>query len=226
MKKQVQKSHYQFSKYLHKRRWASLWHQVDEVLRHGPAQVLEIGPGAGVFKAVCASLGVPVETVDIDPDLKPDHVCSVLNLPFANSSFDVACAFQMLEHIPFEESVRALGELGRVARKAVVISLPDADPAWPVQITVPRLGRKSFLIRRPFFKLRKHRFNGEHHWEVNKLGHSLEQVKSRFESISFLRLERTFRVDDFPYHRFFIFTLSNPGDARSSSSTPEPEATE
>ena len=42
MKKQVDKSHYQFSKYLHKRRWASLWHQVDQGLRHGPERMLEI----------------------------------------------------------------------------------------------------------------------------------------------------------------------------------------
>lgn len=218
MKKQVEKSHYQFSKYLHKRRWASLWHQVDEVLRHGPERVLEIGPGAGVFKAVCASLGVPVETVDVDPDLKPDHVCSVRNLPFANNSFDVACAFQMLEHIPFEESVRALGELGRVARKAVVISLPDADPAWPVQITVPRLGRKSFLIRRPFFKLRKHHFNGEHYWEINKSGYSIKQVIRQFNSIGHLELVDTFRVEDFPYHRFFIFACSNSHASSSQTS--------
>lgn len=221
MKKQVEKSHYRFSKYLHKRRWASLWHQVDEVLRHRPERVLEVGPGAGVFKAVCASLGVPVETVDVDPELEPDHVCSVLNLPFADNSFDVACAFQMLEHIPFDESMKALGELGRVARRGVVISLPDADPAWPVLITLPRLGKRGFLIRRPLFKLREHHFNGEHHWEINKRGYSLKHVMSQFAFIGHLDLVKTFRVEDFPYHRFFIFACNNSGALASRESGSE-----
>lgn len=212
MKKQVDKSHYRFERYLHKRRWASLWHQVDEVLRQEPERVLEIGPGAGIFKAVCEPLGVSVETVDVDPDLKPDHVCSVLDLPFEDGAFDVACAFQMLEHIPFEDSIRALAELGRVARKAVLISLPDADPAWPVLVTLPRLGKKSLLIRRPFFRPRRHEFNGEHYWEINKQDYPLRQVVSRFASLKHMSLERTYRVEEFPYHRFFVFACKSTGE--------------
>lgn len=212
MKKQVDKSHYRFSRYLHKRRWASLWHQLDEVLKFEPECVLEIGPGAGTFKATCATLGVEVETVDVDPELQPDHVCSVLQLPFGDATFDVTCAFQMLEHIPFEDSMRAFSELGRVARKAVVISLPDADPAWPVLITLPRLGKRTFFIRRPFTKAREHDFDGEHYWEVNTRNYSLETVSSRFASFPHLTLQRTFRVEDFPYHRFFIFERQHSVD--------------
>ncbi|WP_024868298.1 class I SAM-dependent methyltransferase [Pseudoxanthomonas suwonensis] len=217
MKKQVDKSHYRFSRYLHKRRWASIWHQVDEVLQFEPARVLEIGPGAGIFKAVCRPLGVNVETVDVDPELEPDHVCSVLDLPFADASFDVSCAFQMLEHIPFEDSLKAIAELARVASKGVVVSLPDADPAWPQMLTVPGVGKRAFLLRRPFFKPRDHRFNGEHYWEINKRGYGLEHVTSRLVAAAGLDLARTYRVEEFPYHRFFVFAR-DPSSAWSSQS--------
>lgn len=216
MKKQVDKSHYRFAKYLHSRRWASMWHQIDEVLRFDPGCVLEVGPGAGVFKAVCEVLGVAVETADIDPELGPDYICSVLDLPFEDAAFDVTCAFQMLEHIPFEDSMRALAELGRTARNGVVVSLPDADPAWPTIVTLPRFGQRSFLLRKPFFRPKEHVFRGEHYWEINKKGYSLAKVISAFATISALRLRKTYRVPQFPYHRFFVF------EKRTQEAVPTP----
>jgi len=43
--------------------------------------------------------GLQIETLDFDPDLKPDHVANATNLPFADDAFSVICAFQMLEHV-------------------------------------------------------------------------------------------------------------------------------
>jgi 2-polyprenyl-3-methyl-5-hydroxy-6-metoxy-1,4-benzoquinol methylase len=107
MNKQVDSSHYAFSVYMDKKRWTSVWHQLDEVLRVEPARVLEVGPGLGLFKAAASTHGLRVETFDIDPDLKPDHVGSVLAMPFSDAEFDVVCAFQMLEHLEYEQALRA-----------------------------------------------------------------------------------------------------------------------
>lgn len=207
MRKQVDKSHYQFSRYTHKRRWASLWHQLDEVLKFDPQRVLEIGPGAGIFKAACSRLGVEVETVDIDPELDPDHVCSVLDLPFGEGTFDVACAFQMLEHIPFEDSLRAFREIVRVASSGVVISLPDAKVVWPVSVHLPRLGRRNYLIPKPTYGMREHSFDGEHWWEINKRGFELSKIVATLSGIQGASLQRSFRVPENPYHRFFVFKI-------------------
>ena len=205
MQKQVNKSHYEFGKYVHKRRWASMWHQLDEVIKLEPERVLEVGPGPGLFKAMAGAMGVHVETLDLDPELEPDHVASVFEMPFEDGAFDIVCAFQMLEHLPFEQSLEAFREMVRVAQKAVVISLPDAATRWPVSIHVPKVGPVRLLIPKPRLVAPTHKFDGEHHWEISKAGYSLKRVTSDLLDGVPLRLTKTFRVHEHSYHRFFVF---------------------
>lgn len=210
MKKQVEKSHYSFSRYLGKRRWVSFWHQFDEVLNYHPECVLEIGPGPGIFKSVAMNIGLHVETLDLDPELVPDHVASVLELPFANDGFDVVCAFQMLEHIQFDLSIKAFREMCRVASKAVVISLPDAARCWQYSFYLPKIGNVRFLVPKPRLSLPVHEFDGEHYWEINKAGYSLKKVINKFSECEGVRLTKTYRVHENPYHRFFVFEKTLP----------------
>lgn len=205
MKKQVDKSHYEFGRYVRKQRLASMWHQLDEVIKLNPARVLEVGPGPGLFKAMAGSLGIQVETLDIDHELQPDHVASVLDIPFEDGAFDVVCAFQMLEHLPFEQSLVAFREMTRVAKNAVVVSLPDAATRWPISIHVPKIGAVQFSIPTPRLRPRRHKFDGEHYWEINKAGYSLRQVTATLKEQARVSLVRTFRVHEDPYHRFFVF---------------------
>ena len=137
--KQVETAHYQFDRYMSKWRWISVWHQLDEVQRLQPTTVLEIGPGPGLFKTVGSHFGITIETLDFDPDLNPDHVGSITAIPLANASYDVVCAFQVLEHLPYELSLKAMEEMARVTRRHVVISLPDARTVWRYQFHIPRI---------------------------------------------------------------------------------------
>lgn len=203
MKKQVDKAHYEFSRYVDKLRWASMWHQIDEIVKLKPEKVLEIGPGPGIFKATAIAVGLTVETLDIDPELQPDHVASVFEMPFEDGDFDVVCAFQMLEHLPYEASVQAFAEMVRVSRSHVVISLPDARPMWRYQIYVPKLGIYDYLVPRPQLNVPVHVFDGEHYWEINKRAYPLSRVIADFSKNA--RLVKTFRVPENPSHRFFVF---------------------
>lgn len=203
--KQVEKSHYEFSKYMTKARWASVWHQLDEVIKSQPENVLEIGPGSGVFKQTASAFGVRVETVDIDPELKPDYVGTADDIPLRDNTFDVVCAFQVLEHMEFETSLKALAEMARVSRKRVIISLPDVTTSWASTITIPKMGVKRIVIPRIAYKPPEHKFDGEHYWEVGKSKYILENIISEFSSISDLKLLLTYRVHENQYHRFFIF---------------------
>ena len=205
MHKQVDKSHYGFERYMRKARWASIWHQVHEVARLKPSRVLEVGPGPGVFKAVMGAFDFRVETLDLDPELHPDYVASVFEMPFDDGAFDVVCAFQMLEHLPFEQSLQAFREMARVTHRSVIISLPDAATRWPVSVHVPTVGRVEFSVPWPRLRAPVHQFNGEHHWEINTRGYPLDKVTELLSEAADAALERTFRVPDNPYHRFFVF---------------------
>lgn len=201
--KQVTKSHYDFKKYMDKGRWISVWHQLDEVIKLAPKNVLEIGPGPGLFKNVSSNFGIHVETLDLDPELKPDHVGSATSLPFENESFDVTCAFQMLEHLPYSVSLQAFTEMVRVSKKAIIISLPDAQSVFRWQVWIPKLAAFDQLIPPIGSKPKKHEFDGEHYWEINKEGYLLDRIISDFSNIC--KIKKIYRVKENPYHRFFIF---------------------
>jgi SAM-dependent methyltransferase len=202
-KKQVDKSHYEFKKYMSKQRWNSVWHQLNEIQKLEPKSVLEIGPGLGVLKIVAAQFGVKVETMDIDPELKPDHVASATNMPFQDSSYDVTCAFQMLEHLPYEHALKAFQEMVRVSKRYIVISLPDAERVWRFTAELPKLGIKEFFLKRPRFRKPIHEFDGEHYWEINKRGYELEKIIKDFSQVA--KLINKYRVSEYSYHHFFVF---------------------
>jgi len=201
---QVDKAHYSFRKYFHKKRWMSIWHQLDEVLSLAPRSVLEVGPGPGVFKALAGQFGVPVETADIDPELKSDHVASVMDLPFEDESYDCVCGFQILEHLPYEQAGRAFDEMVRVAKNNVIVSLPDAKDVWLYAFHIPRKGTRYWLLPKPRLRTPVHKFDGEHYWEINKRGYPLQKIIDDF-SKSPVKLQKTYRVPEHPYNRFFIF---------------------
>lgn len=47
--------------------------------------------------------GVEVTLLDIEPPEPPGAIGTVTELPFQNNAFDVSVAFEVLEHIPFED---------------------------------------------------------------------------------------------------------------------------
>ena len=49
------------------------------------------------------------------------------DLPFADDEFDIACAIEVLEHVP--DPQRTLAEMARVARRWLLLSVPR-EPVW------------------------------------------------------------------------------------------------
>lgn len=199
--KQVDKEAYKFEHYSHPGRWVSYYFQIKEVLRSNPKSVLEIGSGDGVLKSYLReNTDIQYTNVDVADDLHPDFIGSVTELPFADNSYDVVCAFEVLEHIPFEEFEKALSELARVSRGSVVLSLPHFGPPVQLLIKIPLLKEIRFSWKVPFHK--EHVFNGQHYWEIGKKGYTVKHIcailKKYFEVINeFIPFENQ-------YHHFFV----------------------
>ncbi|MCX6787563.1 MAG: class I SAM-dependent methyltransferase [Candidatus Kaiserbacteria bacterium] len=198
---QVDKSHYQFGKYAFEGRFVSYYWQLKEVLTLNPSSVLEVGAGDRVFGSfIKNNTTVSYTSVDVAEDLHPDVIGSILKLPFADKSFDVVCAFEVLEHLPFEEFDCAVAELCRVARTHIVISIPHFGPMFSFSLKIPFLPHIRFALKIPFPK--KHVFNGQHHWELGKHGYPTQRVRKVLQKRGDILCD--FVPFGNAYHHFFV----------------------
>lgn len=205
MNQQVDKNHYNFGKYSHPGRWASYFYQIKEVLALKPKSILEVGVGDKVFgDYIKNNTDIFYQSLDVAEDLKPDIVGNVLNISIIDKKFDVVCAFEVLEHLSFNDFEKALQELGRVANKNVVISLPHFGPPLKFMIKVPFLPEIKFAFKIPFYK--KHAFNGEHYWELGKKDYSVSKIIS-IANKNFKVLKHFVPFEN-QYHHFFILEKS------------------
>jgi hypothetical protein len=200
---QVSPAHYDWEVYNQKARWASYWHQITEVLRLGADSCLEIGTGTGVVKRILVGLGVGVTSVDIDDKLQPDLVGDVRALPCETETFDVVLASQVLEHIPWADVPDALAELHRVSRSHVVVSLPQAGMNVGIALGVHihqffNNRGASMHLGAPW----RHRFDGQHYWEVGARGTGRKAVRGLFAQR--FTVSREYTVAEMPYHRFYV----------------------
>lgn len=102
------------------------------LLPPAPATVLDVGCGVGVLSDWLLRFGYDVTGVDVDEALMSrmaaaHQVASIDALPFADGSFDAAVASEVLEHLPVDVFERARGELARVARTVVVVTVPNEE---------------------------------------------------------------------------------------------------
>lgn len=201
---QVEKSHYDFGRYAFEGRFVSYYWQLREVLGLKPQSILEVGVGDKVFgNFVKNNTAVSYQSVDLDLRLQPDHVGSITALPLADKSVDVACAFEVLEHIPFEQVEQAVAELARVARTHVVVSVPHFGPMFFLLLKIPLFPELRAKLKLPFPKT--HAFNGQHYWELGKRGYPARRLRALLCAHG--TVVREFVPFNSAYHHFFVLKL-------------------
>ena len=65
-----------------------------------------------------------------NPHVRPQGIWLPLITPFKDGAFDVVSCLDVLEHLDPPDTVAALKELRRVARRAVVVSAADYSAVW------------------------------------------------------------------------------------------------
>lgn len=199
---QVAEGFYSFDNYISRERWQSFWYQLNAIMKYRPANVLEIGGGPGATALMLRKLGVEVTTFDFDASLSPDIQGDVRRIGemVEARSFDVVCAFQVLEHVPYADFLPTLTQLGRIARNNVVISLPHWG--YPVELRGMFLKQRfSLAIGRKLTRPMEWKFDGQHYWELGTSATPLAKVRADIESV--VDVLDGYFCTDYSYHYFF-----------------------
>jgi ubiquinone/menaquinone biosynthesis C-methylase UbiE len=200
MRTQVEKSHYNFESYIKKDRFVSYYYQLKYVEQLNPESFLEIGGGVGILKKLMPA-NIKYFNADISKELNPDVIATVESLPFKNDEFNLVGCFQVLEHLPFEKFPLLLEELRRVSSKYVFISLPYANHRILFEMTLPKSQKITLNLVIPMF-YKRHKFDGQHYWEIGKRGHSQKSIKAIIENK--FKINTSFTPKENSYHTFFL----------------------
>lgn len=165
---------------------------------------LNIGSGSGILEHLLRLNSKRVITIDIDLGLKPSILAGFPDLPMQDHCIEVVMAFQVLEHLPISMFPSCIGEMARIARKYLIVSLPDQT-----HLSTDNSIQKRLLRRLPFYK-EKHipiPLDIEHFWEIGWNQISPQDIIQIAQQNKVTLIDH-FRNKYMPYHHFFLFESS------------------
>lgn len=192
------------NKYNNPERFSSYFSQIKIVTDQSPKNILEIGVGNKIVSGYLKNAGFKITTCDLDKTLNPDVVADIRAMPFGDEEFDLVTAFEVLEHLPFSDVEFVLKELNRISSAKVIISIPYVTFAIYGKFKfLPFLHPLSFMFRICEYFWHKHKFNGQHYWEMGTSGYGRKKIRKLIKDCGFeIKKELTPELN--PYHYFFI----------------------
>ena len=173
-------------------------------------KILIVGPGQGVDANFLKWKKYKITTIDIDDTFKPDIIGSVHDLNMiADNEFDVVIASHVLEHLPIQYLDKALYEISRVSKHAIIY-LPVHGVPFHLRF---RLGVTIFEFSVLFnlfnyFKktdgTKPKYMSGQHYWEVGVRGFRLKDVSTRISK--FFKIVLVYRNKDWVSSQNFLLT--------------------
>ena len=161
-------------------------------------------------------IGYRYVTMDFDDSHNPTIVddWNSFDVSSLRSTYDLTCAFQVLEHFPWEDLGRHMTRLAQLSRKYVFVSLPYSCTGHTVTRTVHRSQCDTTVETREEYvptNLPQRRYRDEfirefpwavHYWEIGRLGTSLADVLAVVSDCG-LSVLRQFHSPN-PYHYFIL----------------------
>ncbi|MEA2452274.1 MAG: hypothetical protein QOG04_984 [Actinomycetota bacterium] len=130
--------------------WHSVWYQAKVPIELEDVHtVLEFGPGRGLAKTLMEHFGIDHTSVDLPGGLsKPDYISTLKDFHSENT-FDLVCAFEVLEHNPRGSLEEYLAKMARLSNRYVYVSIPFSG-RWStvaVSVSLPHVGIRKIWTR-------------------------------------------------------------------------------
>ena len=142
--------------------------------------LVEIGIGSGFTSNYLRSKKVDVLTVDIDKDKSPDIVSDATNFK-PDKNYDHFCAFEVFEHMDFDEMGSIIDNIKENINKNIFISVPIFKKT-PISL---ELKIKSIWISITIATPKTKIIDPHHHWELNYKDYSEKRLLNVFEQRDF-----------------------------------------
>ncbi|MBW4607269.1 MAG: class I SAM-dependent methyltransferase [Hassallia sp. WJT32-NPBG1] len=195
------------SEYFSKDRFISYYHQLRLIssLGNNVQNILEIGIFNSLLTDLLKRNGYNVTTADVDPNVKPELVLDLTtDFVLPKDKFDAIVLFQVLEHLPYEQSEQALKKLAQATNKFLVISLPYNTQYLTVQI------KSSLFLEKPKYLLFKvpqfwsrNPISNQHYWEIGLKGYPKKRILNSVANAG-LTVKQEFIDPVNPYHYFLV----------------------
>lgn len=140
---------------------------VDYIAEHGGQELLDLGCGVGGYAKLLGDRGRTVIAIDVNDEYVAiargigvdARVFDGATIPLPDNAVDTIFMVEVLEHIPDPASV--LAELARVARRNVIITVPNNTFSFRAAVTFGHMlevDHKNFFTRESLSALLRSRF--------------------------------------------------------------------
>jgi len=167
-----------------KQHWEYYWYQQKLMQSRidKEAKILEVGVGSGFTANYMKSQGFTLNTVDIDAQKKPDFVMNIVEMDKSLDSYDVLLAFNIFEHLPFNDFLRVLDHLSVSSIHKLFIGLPLFR-----KIVMEGFFRVSVVPPLRFnISMNKRKIKAEHHhWELGYKDFTLKRIRHEMHERAF-----------------------------------------
>ena len=183
----------------------------------GISSIFEVGPGEGFCATNLRKLGYQYETLDKFKvaNFEPDYNQSFTNFSADDhpKKYDMACAFQVVEHFPYEKFKENILKLAKISKRYVFISIPYSCYGFSFNVSFT-FNQKSYFRKIGFYipTLKKNRKYREeymkrypwavHYWEIGRKQFPLKKILKDIDELK-LKVIRKSHGEN-PYHYYIL----------------------
>lgn len=155
--------------------WSLYWHQqhlMDNNIQKD-VKIVEVGVGTKFTYHNLKNQGYDVTSIDIDPAKQADINLNIVDCTPENLNYDVLLAYNIFEHIPYNEFLDTVSKISRSNITKLFFSIPlNRKHIFGLKL---RLGR--FIDTEYDIMIKKRRITAENHfWELDYKNYTLDKL--------------------------------------------------